>query len=58
MKVEIKINLNRRTFTPEEAVWEIAEILRDLAKHIVAGDKNRVLHDCNSNKVGAFKILK
>jgi hypothetical protein len=56
MKATISIVMDGAAFDGDQATWELAEILRDLAKHVVAGERERVLHDCNGNRVGQFKI--
>lgn len=55
MTAKITITMDNAAFEDEPAS-ELARILRDLAKHIEAGDTERRLMDSNGNHVGTFKI--
>ena len=56
MYATIKVSMDNAAFEEPGAELELAGILRDLAKHVEAGDRERVLMDSNGNRVGSFKI--
>ena len=63
MRADISIQMDNEAFTNQgepsliAAGAELARILRDLAKHIEAGDTGRGCMDSNGNTVGRFKIV-
>jgi hypothetical protein len=57
MHAQIKIRMNNAAFEPPNAELELSGILRDLAKHVEAGDRERTLQDTNGNTVGHFRII-
>ena len=56
MKATISIQMDNAAFESDGGYMELADILRDLAKHVNHGERERVLHDLNGNRVGQFKI--
>jgi len=56
MHAQIKIQMDNAAFEEPGAELELAGILRDLAKHVEYGYRERVLMDSNGNRVGSFKI--
>ena len=56
MKAKIEVQMDNAAFDGPNCELELAGILRDLAKHVEAGDRERVLMDSNGNRVGSFKI--
>jgi hypothetical protein len=55
VKAKITVQMDNAAFADEPA-FELARILRDLAKHIEHGDTERRLMDMNGNHVGQFEI--
>lgn len=55
MHAKITIQMDSAAFDDLPAT-ELARILRDLAKHVEAGDTDRRLMDTNGNTVGRFEI--
>ena len=56
MHAQIKIQMDNAAFDGPNAELELAAILRNLAQHVEAGDRETTLHDGNGNRVGAFRI--
>jgi hypothetical protein len=58
MKATISIVMDGAAFDGYDDVGalELAEILKDLAKHVAYGERERVLCDSYGNRVGQFKI--
>ena len=56
MKAKITILMDNAAFADGNAELELAAILRDLAKHVENGSRDRRLMDGNGNHVGEFKI--
>jgi hypothetical protein len=56
MTAKITVEMDNAAFEDNGPATELARILRDLAKHIEAGDTERRLMDSNGNHVGNFSI--
>ena len=56
MKAQITVNMDTAAFDGPNAEIELAAILRELARHVMEGDRERSLWDCDGNRVGSFKI--
>jgi hypothetical protein len=55
MKIVINIKTDSSAF--KESVYELQDILVDVAEHIAqSNEKERVLYDSNGNEVGKFKV--
>ena len=56
MKATISIDMNNAAFDGDGGALELSDILKDLAKNVAYGERERTLHDSNGNRVGQFKI--
>ena len=43
-------------FDGDGGALELADILKDLAKFVSRGERERTLQDSNGNRVGTFKV--
>ena len=56
MKATISIVMDGAAFEGDGGALELSDILKDLAKHVAYGERERTLMDSNGNRVGQFKI--
>lgn len=55
MKFKLEMDMGNAAFDPACPEWEVARILKDIARRVEFGATEGKLRDSNGNTVGTFK---